>query len=82
MKDRRFTRMQSVFGWCFMLCFVAGLVASSGLIPDEAWNGFPPWLLAALIIAGGVAAVVTIGNFVGSVFAKRGKKSNPEEHVD
>lgn len=82
MKDRRFTRMQSAFGWCFMLCFAVGLIAASGLIPDEAWNRFPPWLLNALMISGFFAAVVTIGSFVALGFAKRGKKANPEEHVD
>jgi ABC-type polysaccharide/polyol phosphate export permease len=74
--------MQSVFGWGFMLCFVVGLVASSGLIPDEAWNSFPPWLFAALMIAGFFAAIVTIGSFVASVFAKRGKNADHGEHAD
>jgi hypothetical protein len=74
--------MQSVFGWCFILCLVAGLVDSSGLIPDEAWNSFPPWLFAALMIAGFFAAVVTIGSFVAAGFAKCGKKANPGQQVD
>lgn len=65
-----------------MVCFVVGLVASSGLVPDEAWNSFRPWLLVALIIAGFFAAIVTIGSFVASVIAKRGKNADHGEHAD